>query len=68
VNNGTWTVPNLTYTYQWFSNGVAIPQATASTYTLKSAQQGKKITVKVIVSRTGYETGAAITAPTAEVR
>lgn len=63
VSKGTWSVPDLTYTYQWFSNGVPIPNATAATYTLKSAQLGKKITVKVIVSRTGYETGAAITAP-----
>jgi uncharacterized repeat protein (TIGR02543 family) len=39
--------PNAKFSYQWYQNGKAIKGATKSTYILKKAQLGKKITVKV---------------------
>lgn len=51
LSNGTFTgdAP-ITYAYQWFAGGVAIAGATASTYTLTSAQVGKVITGRVTAS------------------
>ena len=68
VSTGSWSLPSLTYTYQWLSNGNAIPGATSSSYTLKSSQAGKVITVKVVATRAGYAPGAAITAGTSPVK
>lgn len=46
--NGTWTGDaTITYTYQWFGNGVAIPGATGMTYVVSSNDIGKKISVRV---------------------
>ena len=54
ANPGTWGPSPVTKTYQWKRNGVAITGATASTYTLKTADAGKVITVTVKGSKTGY--------------
>lgn len=40
----------ITYAYQWFAAGVAIFGAIASTYTLTSAELGKKLQCRVIAS------------------
>jgi len=53
VKKGTWS-PKPAYTYQWYRNGKAITGATKSTYTVKSADKGKKITVKVTGKKSGY--------------
>jgi len=50
---GTWT-SGTTLRYQWYASGAAISKATASTFKLSSAQKGKKITVKVTGSKSGY--------------
>ena len=52
---GTWT-KGTKFSYQWYANGVAIKKATKSTLTLKAAQKGKKITVKVTGKKSGYAT------------
>lgn len=45
---GTFTGDaTITYQFQWFAGGVAIPGATASTFTLTSAQLGKIIQTRV---------------------
>lgn len=44
---GTWTNSPTSYTYQWKRDGVAISAATASTYTLVTADVSKTITVDV---------------------
>jgi hypothetical protein len=50
---GAWS-PKAKYTYQWYANGKAIKGANKATLTLKKAQKGKKITVKVTAKKSGY--------------
>jgi hypothetical protein len=64
---GTWT-SGTRFSYQWYANGVAIKKATKSTLTLKSAQKGKKITVKVTGKKSGYATVAKTAAKAGKVR
>jgi hypothetical protein len=52
---GTWT-KGAKFTYRWYRNGKAIAKATKATYTLKTADTGQKITVKVTAKKTGYTT------------
>lgn len=65
--HGTWTPAPTSYGYQWYANGKAISGATKSSLTLKSAQRGKKITVKVTARRTGHASGTAISKATKAV-
>ncbi|SMH50543.1 hypothetical protein SAMN06295885_3568 [Rathayibacter oskolensis] len=62
---GTWAPAPVTLAYQWKRNGTAISGATASTYTLVTADAGAAITVSVTGSKTGYtavtKTSAATT-------
>lgn len=61
---GTWT-PAGSYAYQWLASGVAIPGATASTFTPGAAQLGRALQVRVTAARASYVTGAATSAATA---
>ncbi|MBT2492682.1 hypothetical protein J7E96_30065 [Streptomyces sp. ISL-96] len=65
--HGTWTPAPTSYGYQWYANGTAITGATTSSLVLKSAQAGKKITVKVTARRTGHTSGTALSKPTSAV-
>jgi hypothetical protein len=62
----TWT-SGTRFSFRWYANGRAIPRATARTLTLKSAQKGKRITVKVTGSQTGYKTASRTSAATARI-
>jgi hypothetical protein len=64
---GTWTT-GTKLTYQWYSGGTKISGATKSTYTLKSAQKGKWVKVKVTGKKTGYVTVTKTSDATAKVR
>lgn len=63
---GTWTA-GTALTYRWYANGKAISQATRSTFTLTSAQRGKKITVRVTGKKSGYTSAARTSKPTAKI-
>lgn len=52
---GTWAPAKVTLKYQWLRSGKAIAGATTSTYTLKAADRGKKISVKVTGSKATYK-------------
>lgn len=45
--------------YQWLRGGSAISGATGSTYKLVAADEGKKISVRVVGSKAGYSDGTA---------
>jgi hypothetical protein len=51
-------VSGVKYKYQWLRNGKAIKKATKSTYKLTAKDKGKKISVKVTGTLSGYTTKA----------
>ncbi|MCR6713228.1 MAG: endo-1,4-beta-xylanase [Demequina sp.] len=51
-------------TYQWYANGKAISGATSSTYKVKTADKGKRITVKVTYRAQGFATKVVVAGPT----
>ncbi|MGZ6751330.1 MAG: CHAP domain-containing protein [Nocardioides sp.] len=57
---GAWSpqATSMRYGYQWYAGSTAITGATAASYTLQPAQQGRRISVKVTASRPGYSTAA----------
>ena len=55
VKRGTWTW-GTTFKYRWLRNGVPISGAWYSTYKVRTADRGNKITVRVTGSRLGYTT------------
>ncbi len=63
---GKWT-SKTKFKYQWYRNGKAIKGATSKTYTLKSADAGKRMTVKVTGSKSGYCSKAKLSGKTAVV-
>jgi len=63
---GTWT-SGTKLTYRWYANGVAISNAKYSTLTLSSGLYGKRITVKVTGTKSGYTTVTATSSSTAKV-
>ncbi|MFD5594576.1 Tat pathway signal protein [Streptomyces griseorubiginosus] len=67
TTNGTWSPAATSYAYQWYANGQAISGATKSSLVLKTAQKGKKITVKVVARRTGHKDGSAVSKATKAV-
>ncbi len=64
---GTWASGSK-FSYQWYANGVKINKATKSTFTLKAAQKGKKITVVVTGKKSGYATVAKTSKATGKVK
>jgi hypothetical protein len=64
VSRGTWT-SGTKLTQRWYRNGAAISGATGTSYTLKSADAGRTISVRVTGSKAGY---ATVTKASAGVR
>lgn len=58
ARSGAWGPMPVTLRYQWYANGKKISKATKSTYKVASKDKGKKITVVVTGSKTGYTTVA----------
>jgi hypothetical protein len=52
---GRWS-PTASLSYRWYADGQPISGATKSSYTLKGAEYGKRITVSVRSYRSGYGT------------
>lgn len=63
---GTWS-PSATLRYQWRVDGKVVPGATASTYKVRAADRGKRITVRVTATRSGYTSASKTSAATARV-
>jgi Subtilisin-like serine proteases len=59
ASKGTWSPTPSTYTYRWLRNGKSISGATKSKYKLTYKDKGKKISVRVTVSKSGYTTTSA---------
>jgi hypothetical protein len=56
VKTGSWHPSGVKLSYRWYRNGTPITKATHASYTLRKADGGKKITVKVTAKKTGYST------------
>jgi hypothetical protein len=67
ANPGTWSPASAKLEYQWLRDGAAISGATAKTYKLIAADQGKRVSVKVTGTKAGYETASKTSAQTAAV-
>ncbi|WP_277209791.1 hypothetical protein [Isoptericola croceus] len=64
---GGWKPKPAKLRYQWMANGKAIKGATSKKYKIKAAQQGKRITVRVKGTRSGYKNRTRVSAATAKV-
>lgn len=67
VSRGTWT-SGVTFTCRWYASGKAISGATKSSLTLRAAQRGKTITVRVTGKKPGYVTTTKTSKATSRVR
>lgn len=63
---GAWS-SGTSFRHQWYADGKAISGATASSLRLAKAQGGRRITVRVTGSKTGYPTLGATSARSARV-
>ena len=64
---GTWGPSPVGLHYQWRAGGAAISGATAASYKVAGGYSGKRITVTVTGTKTGYLTVVRNSAPTAAV-
>ncbi|MEI5676383.1 MULTISPECIES: beta-L-arabinofuranosidase domain-containing protein [unclassified Nocardioides] len=68
TTTGSWNVAGAQTRVQWLSGGVAVPGATATSYVVRPADAGKRISVRVAATKAGHASGtagSAATAPTA---
>jgi len=63
---GSWTA-GTAFRYQWLANGAAISGATSASLALSSGLAGKKISVRVTGSRSGYIASTVASRATAAV-
>ncbi|GAA1863326.1 hypothetical protein [Myceligenerans crystallogenes] len=56
VDRGTWTPSPSSVKYVWKANGVKIATKTTKTFVIPSSARGKRLTVTVVGSRSGYTT------------
>lgn len=66
ASTGTWT-KGTTLRYQWLADGTAIPGATGTSLTLAAGHMGKRITVTITGSLSGYTTVTKVSAATLRV-
>lgn len=59
TDSGSWSQSGLKYAYQWKANGKAIKGATSPSYKVAKADKGKKLSVTVTVSKTGFAPASA---------
>ena len=64
---GTWNAADLVYSYTWKAGRRKIAGATAPTVQLTTAEQGKKIRVKVTATKVGYPVTTVASPRTAAV-
>lgn len=64
---GTWSPVPASYRYAWMVDGVAVTDATTSTFTVPASAAGKAITAKVTGLKQHYATTSTTSTPTAAV-
>ena len=64
---GAWGPTPVALKYQWKANGASISGATSSKYKITTGAAGRRITVAVTASKTGYVTVVKTSAATRAV-
>ena len=59
---GLWAPAPVALTYQWLRNGKVIKTATGSSYRVKAKDRGKRISVRVTGTQTGYAARTMVSA------
>lgn len=67
-DGGVWSPGGVTRTYQWLRNGVPVAGARAARYELKQSDKGAQFQLKVVASKPGYRSAAAVSAESAPVQ
>lgn len=67
VSAPVWDAAGVTTTYQWLRNGTPIKGATKVSYRATKADVGKRLSVRVTGTRSGYQDGAATSSSTKAV-
>lgn len=67
ASKGSWSAQPASVKYQWLRNGRKIAGATSSTYRLKKADRGKRVSVVVAVHRAGFRDAHKRSSRTAKV-
>jgi hypothetical protein len=67
VSTGSWSVPGVTVTYQWFEGDTALTGATQSTYLVSPGQLGSQLSVQLSATAIGYQSGSFTTTKTAAI-
>ena len=60
---GTWTPAPQKVRYQWLRNGKKIKRATRPAYRVTKADRGRRLAVRVVVTRAGYRPAIGISKP-----
>lgn len=68
ANRWTWTPTPTTVRYQWRADGRAVSGATSRTWKVPASARGKRITVAITGSKTGYTTRTAVSPATTTVK
>ncbi|MEV0894965.1 hypothetical protein [Promicromonospora sp. NPDC050262] len=68
ANRWTWTPTPTTVKYQWRLDGKAVSGATSKTWTVPASAKGKKVSVAITGSKTGYTTKTLASPATAAVK
>jgi hypothetical protein len=68
AKTGTWVPNPAKFTYRWYRGTKPISGATSKTYTLRKADVGKRIKVKVKASLAGYVTTTRTSSKTAVIK
>ena len=64
---GSWSPTPTAYAYQWYRNGSAISGARAARYKPSTLDVGKRLSVKVTASRSGYTSNGRLSPATRTV-
>jgi hypothetical protein len=67
ATTGTWDLPDTAVAVTWLANGAPIAGATATTYVVRPADVGKRLTVRVTATKAGHPDGTARAAATRPV-
>ncbi len=68
ANRWTWTPTPTTVKYQWRLDGAAVSGATSRTWTVPASAKGKKISVAITGSTTGYAAKTVVSPSTTTVK